>query len=177
MTSPYEFKVVLLGDAAVGKSSLVERLQNNEFSEEKPSTIGAYFCIKKMTVAGKEVSLNIWDTAGQEKFKSLAPMYYRGAAACLILYDVTNRDSFENAKNWVKELNDKNKDCKVKILIGNKNDLDGKEINEEDVKEFVEETGCENTFEVSAKTGDRVEEVFEYLAKEVMKNVKENEDK
>lgn len=98
------FKLVLLGDTAVGKSCLVVRFVRDEFFEFQEPTIGAAFLTQTVALDDATVKFEIWDTAGQERYRSLAPMYYRGAAAAIIVYDITNPDSFEGAKSWVKEL-------------------------------------------------------------------------
>jgi Ras-related protein Rab-5C len=98
------FKLVLLGDTAVGKSCLVVRFVRDEFFEFQEPTIGAAFLTQTVALDDATVKFEIWDTAGQERYRSLAPMYYRGAAAAIIVYDITNPDSFAGAKSWVKEL-------------------------------------------------------------------------
>ncbi|KAH9274468.1 hypothetical protein BASA83_003101 [Batrachochytrium salamandrivorans] len=101
---PIQVKLVLLGEAAVGKSSLVLRFVNNEFQENKEPTIGAAFLTQKCKLDDKIIKFEIWDTAGQERFHSLAPMYYRNAQAAVVAYDITKPASLEKAKAWVKEL-------------------------------------------------------------------------
>ena len=103
-TKSFQFKLVLLGDSAVGKSSLVLRFVKKQFFEYQESTIGAAFLTQTITVDDCTVKFEIWDTAGQERYHSLAPMYYRGAAAAVVVYDLTNMQSFLRAKSWVKEL-------------------------------------------------------------------------
>ena len=100
----FQFKLVLLGDSAVGKSSLVLRFVRGQFFEYQESTIGAAFLTQTVALNDTTVKFEIWDTAGQERYHSLAPMYYRGAAAAIVVYDITNRDTFQRAKQWVKEL-------------------------------------------------------------------------
>ena len=95
---------MLLGDSAVGKSSLVLRFVRGQFFEYQESTIGAAFLTQTVALNDTTVKFEIWDTAGQERYHSLAPMYYRGAAAAIVVYDITNRDTFQRAKQWVKEL-------------------------------------------------------------------------
>lgn len=99
-----QFKLVLLGETAVGKSSLVLRFVKQQFFEYQESTIGAAFLTRTITVDDCTIKYEIWDTAGQERYHSLAPMYYRGAACAIVVYDITNASSFQRAKNWVKEL-------------------------------------------------------------------------
>jgi len=162
----FQFKLVLLGDAAVGKSSLVLRFVKEQFSEYQESTIGAAFLTKSVDVGdGSVVKFEIWDTAGQERYHSLAPMYYRGAAAAIVVYDLTNRQSFVRAKSWVKELQRQGKDNVVIALAGNKLDLEeNRQVESEEAKLYAEEN---NIFfiETSAKTNHNVSEVFRMIAK------------
>merc|ERR1712174_192060 len=102
----YQFKLVLLGDTSVGKSSIVIRFVKGQFSEYQESTIGAAFLTQTVPVQDCTVKFEIWDTAGQERYHSLAPMYYRGAQAAVVIYDVTSNDSFERAQRWISELRD-----------------------------------------------------------------------
>ncbi|CAO1624565.1 unnamed protein product [Sympodiomycopsis kandeliae] len=120
---PFQTKLVLLGEAAVGKSSVVLRFVSNEFAENKEPTIGAAFLTQKCRLEDKVIKFEIWDTAGQERFHSLAPMYYRNAQASAVIYDVTKASSFEKAKSWVKELQRQANPNIVIALVGNKIDL------------------------------------------------------
>lgn len=164
-------KLVLLGEAAVGKSSLVLRFVSNDFQENKEPTIGAAFLTQKCTIGDKTIKYEIWDTAGQERFASLAPMYYRNAQAALVVYDITKPASFLKARHWVKELHEQaSKDITI-ALVGNKYDLveeenDNNDNNEslrkvsvEEGKKLAEEEGL-LFFETSAKTSFNVNEVF-----------------
>ena len=123
------YKVVLLGDTGVGKSSIVQRYVYGSFKHDSQPTIGASFMSKTLEIAeeGIHVRFQIWDTAGQEKYKSLAPMYYRDAMAAVCVYDITNKDSFESVKEWVEDLQQKAPDNIVIALVGNKSDLQEKE--------------------------------------------------
>lgn len=120
------FKLVLLGDTAVGKSCLVVRFVRDEFFEFQEPTIGAAFLTQTVPIEGATVKFEIWDTAGQERYRSLAPMYYRGAAAAIVVYDITNKESFNGAKSWVKELQRRGDPNVVITLAGNKADLQNK---------------------------------------------------
>ncbi len=115
-----QFKVVLLGESAVGKSSLVLRFVKREFHEYQESTIGAAFLTQTVQIDDTTVKFEIWDAAGQERYHSLAPMYYRGAQAALIVYDITSKDSFMKAQNWVRELQRQANANIVIALVGNK---------------------------------------------------------
>ncbi|ODQ65179.1 putative rab GTPase Vps21/Ypt51 [Nadsonia fulvescens var. elongata DSM 6958] len=116
-------KLVLLGEAAVGKSSLVLRFVSNEFQENKEPTIGAAFLTQKCSLANKTIKFEIWDTAGQERFASLAPMYYRNAQSALVVYDITKPNSFIKARHWVNELKAQASPGIIIALVGNKLDL------------------------------------------------------
>ncbi|ETW02720.1 hypothetical protein, variant [Aphanomyces invadans] len=121
------FKLVLIGDTAVGKSCLVVRFVRDEFFEFQEPTIGAAFLTQTVSMDdGVTVKFEIWDTAGQERYRSLAPMYYRGAAAAIVVYDVTNKDSFTGAMSWVKELQRRGDPNVIIALAGNKADLESR---------------------------------------------------
>ncbi|KAF2400219.1 hypothetical protein EJ06DRAFT_477036 [Trichodelitschia bisporula] len=176
-------KLVLLGEAAVGKapnmtqSSLVMRFVNNDFQDNKEPTIGAAFLTQKCTLPTRTIKFEIWDTAGQERFASLAPMYYRNAQAALVVYDITKPASLIKAQHWVAELQRQASPGIVIALVGNKLDLvasagsDGEEVEGEDARgvpaaqarSYAEEEGL-LFFETSAKTGERVAEVFTAIA-------------
>jgi len=159
-----QFKLVLLGDSAVGKSSLVLRFVKKQFYEYQESTIGAAFLTQTVNVKDYVVKFEIWDTAGQERYHSLAPMYYRGAAAAVVVYDLTNRQSFVRAKSWVKELQRQGNPNIVIALAGNKLDLqDKRQIDIEEAKAYADENQI-MFFETSAKTDFNVTSLFESIA-------------
>lgn len=157
-------KLVLLGEAAVGKSSIVLRFVSNDFSENKEPTIGAAFLTQRVNIDDHIVKFEIWDTAGQERFASLAPMYYRNAQAALVVYDVTKPQSFIKARHWVKELHEQASQDIIIALIGNKidlleNDPDGRKVAKEEAEKLAEEKNL-LFFETSAKTAVHINEVF-----------------
>nr|XP_014345660.1 PREDICTED: ras-related protein Rab-5C isoform X2 [Latimeria chalumnae] len=131
-----QFKLVLLGESAVGKSSLVLRFVKGQFHEYQESTIGAAFLTQTVCLDDTTVKFEIWDTAGQERYHSLAPMYYRGAQAAIVVYDITNTDTFVRAKNWVKELQRQASPNIVIALAGNKADLANKRAVDFQLKSF-----------------------------------------
>jgi len=165
------YKLVLLGDAAVGKSSSVERFVKNEFFEFQQPTIGAAFLTQSVQLDDYIVRFEIWDTAGQERYRSLAPMYYRGAAAALVVYDITDQDSFTGAKTWIEELQRQGSADIVIGLAGNKCDLSSKRaVPLQEAKGYAQDNGC-IFFETSAKTGENIVNIFTNIAKRLPKNV------
>lgn len=160
-------KLVLLGDMGAGKSSLVLRFVKGQFTDYQESTIGAAFLTK--TVPEFKVKFEIWDTAGQERYHSLAPMYYRGAAAAIIVYDITSTDSFNRAKNWVRELQRQGNPDLIVALAGNKADLaTQRAVEPADAQSYADENGL-YFVETSAKTSVNVGELFNEIAKRLPK--------
>ena len=161
---------LILGESAVGKSSLVLRFVKGQFHEYQESTIGAAFLTQTVCLDDTTVKFEIWDTAGQERYHSLAPMYYRGAQAAIVVYDVTNNDTFNRAKTWVKELQRQASPNIVIALAGNKKDLSNKRmIDTEEAKAYAEDNGL-LFMETSAKTAFNVNEIFLAIAKKLPKN-------
>ena len=160
----YTFKLVILGHYSVGKSSIVLNFIKNEFNPNEESTIGAAFLTKTVFIDGTAVKFEIWDTAGQERYYSLIPMYYRGANAALVVYDITSAESFEHAKRWIEDLKTEKPDNFMKVLIGNKVDLsEAAVITEEMGKQYAEQEGL-LFYQTSAKTGEGIKDLFLELA-------------
>ncbi|PRP84995.1 Rab GTPase [Planoprotostelium fungivorum] len=166
----FQFKLVLLGESAVGKSSLVLRFVKGHFLEYQESTIGAAFLAQTVCLNDTTVKFEIWDTAGQERYHSLAPMYYRGAQAAVIVYDITNHESFERAQEWVKELQRQGNPNIVMALAGNKLDLEAnRRVTIEEAQAFCDTNGL-LFMETSAKAATNVNELFVAIAKKLPKN-------
>lgn len=144
-------KIILTGDIAVGKTSIINALLNSKFNDEYEPSIGVDFFSKTMNYKGKQIKLQIWDSAGQEKFRSLIPNYIRGASIIFLVYDITKKETFAHLPDWIKFIN--NIENTNIIIVGNKIDLEeSREINFEEGKKFAEANNCE-IFEVSAKDG------------------------
>ena len=156
------YKIVLIGDASTGKSSLLRRYCENTFDENYKCTVGVDFQIKILKINEKIVKLQIWDTAGQERFKTMTKTYYRNARACLIVYDLTRRETFDHVKVWAEQYMQDNpgKNNSV-IILGNKKDLkDRRQVSLREGETLANEIGCLFK-EVSAKEGgDEIEELF-----------------
>jgi Ras-related protein Rab-18 len=168
-TYDHLFKLLLIGDSGVGKSSLLVSFTENKFTDDMTTTIGVDFKVKYVNVRGKRVKLVIWDTAGQERFRTLTSSYYRGAQGIILIYDITNRESFDNLKNWLKEVNlYATYTDTVKLLVGNKIDLEAKrQVSEEAGEQFASENGM-LFIEASAKTRTGVEQAFDEVAHQIM---------
>mmetsp|Transcript_25164 Transcript_25164/g.45547 ORF Transcript_25164/g.45547 Transcript_25164/m.45547 type:complete len:201 (-) Transcript_25164:493-1095(-) len=169
MSQPYDLQVKLLmiGDSGVGKTCLLLRYANDSFSPTFITTIGIDFKIKNIKVDDKKIKMQIWDTAGQERFRTITTSYFRGAQGILMLYDVTDRRSFESIRNWINQI-EQHADVHVnKVLVGNKCDmLDEKVVSTEEGQKLAAEFGIP-FFECSAKNNIHVEDTFLGLAKQV----------
>mgnify|MGYP001222345660 CR=1 FL=1 len=165
----FQFKLVLLGDSAVGKSSLVLRFVRGQFFEYQESTIGAAFLTQTVALNDTTVKFEIWDTAGQERYHSLAPMYYRGAAAAILVYDMTKKSSFEKLQKWVDELKERGPEGIVLCVAANKCDLEeGREVEVAEGAEFAQKSGAD-FFETSAKNDENVGRIFTTLVTNVQR--------
>jgi len=163
-------KIVLLGDAGVGKSSICQRYINNTISDNYEVTIGGAYLQKEVTLdSGSKIKLHIWDTGGEERYRAMAPLYYRDAQAALLVYDVTDTRTFQSLDYWVRELDEKVRDENMVLIIaGNKSDLPGRRVKEEQVKAFAENAGIKY-FDVSAKSGQNITELFTDLSTQLVK--------
>lgn len=164
----YNFKVVLLGEGCVGKTSLVLRYVENKFNDKHLTTLQASFLSKKLNIGGKRVNLAIWDTAGQERFHALGPIYYRDSNGAILVYDITDEDSFQKVKNWVKELRRMLGQDVCLCIAGNKTDLEkNRHVTVEEAESYAATVGAKH-FHTSAKMNKGIEELFLDLSKSMM---------
>ncbi|CAE6046597.1 unnamed protein product [Arabidopsis lyrata] len=167
----YLFKIVIIGDSAVGKSNLLTRYARNEFNPNSKATIGVEFQTQSMVIDGKEVKAQIWDTAGQERFRAVTSAYYRGAVGALVVYDITRSSTFENVGRWLDELNTHSDTTVAKMLIGNKCDLESiRAVSVEEGKSLAESEGL-FFMETSALDSTNVKTAFEMVIREIYSNI------
>ncbi|KAK4353741.1 hypothetical protein RND71_025935 [Anisodus tanguticus] len=163
----YLFKIVLIGDSAVGKSNLLARFARDEFYPNSKSTIGVEFQTQKMDINGKEIKAQIWDTAGQERFRAVTSAYYRGAVGALLVYDISRRLTFDNIGRWLNELQTHSDMNVVIILVGNKSDLkDAREVTTAEGKTLAEAKGL-FFIETSALDSSNVTSAFQTVVREI----------
>ncbi|XP_059317734.1 ras-related protein RABA5a-like isoform X1 [Lycium ferocissimum] len=163
----YLFKIVLIGDSAVGKSNLLARFARDEFYPNSKSTIGVEFQTQKMDINGKEVKAQIWDTAGQERFRAVTSAYYRGAVGALLVYDISRRLTFDNIGRWLNELQTHSDMNVVIILVGNKSDLkEAREVTTAEGKALAEAKGL-FFIETSALDSSNVTSAFQTVVREI----------
>ena len=167
----YLFKLLLIGDSGVGKSCLLLRFADDTYTESYTSTIGVDFKIRTIQLESKTIKLQIWDTAGQERFRMMSTSYYGGAHGIIIVYDVTDADSFQNVKTWLNEIQKYASENVSKLLVGNKCDLVNKKAVEYvTAKEFADQLGVP-FLETSAKNSTNVEESFIRMTSEIKRRV------
>ncbi|TPX33314.1 hypothetical protein SmJEL517_g03710 [Synchytrium microbalum] len=163
----YLFKLLLIGDSGVGKSCLLLRFADDTYTESYISTIGVDFKIRTIELEGKTVKLQIWDTAGQERFRTITSSYYRGAHGIIVVYDVTDQDTYSNVKQWLQEIDRYANEGVNKLLVGNKSDLTTKKVVDYQVaKDFSDQLGIP-FLETSAKNATNVEQAFLTMAKQI----------
>jgi len=171
MTNEYDylFKILIIGDSGVGKSALLVRFADDAYTESYISTIGVDFKIRTIEIDGKTIKLQIWDTAGQEKFRTITASYYRGAHGIIVCYDITDAASFANVKNWLQEIDRYATGSVNKLLVGTKCDLASKRVvDQSKAKELADSLGV-SFLETSAKNSINVEEAFVTMAGEIKK--------
>ncbi|XP_039247962.1 ras-related protein ORAB-1 [Styela clava] len=163
----YLFKLLLIGDSGVGKSCLLLRFADDTYTESYISTIGVDFKIRTIELDGKTIKLQIWDTAGQERFRTITSSYYRGAHGIIVVYDVTDQESFTNVKQWLQEIDRYASENVNKLLVGNKCDLTTKKVVDyTTAKEYADSLKVP-FLETSAKNATNVEQAFMTMAAEI----------
>ena len=169
MDPDYILKLLLIGDSAVGKSSLIQQYTDHTYTESSLSTIGVDFKIHTLEVNGKLIKLTCYDTGGQERFRTITSSYYRGAHGIILVYDITSIESYQNIPAWLNDINRYASDNVSKILVGNKSDLKHKrEIPDEDAKKLADHEDMKY-IETSAKLNTNVDSIFLELTKEIIR--------
>lgn len=173
MNFDYVYKIIILGDSGVGKSNIVNQFVNGTFKDQNQTTIGIDFQIKQFNIDNDNIRIQIWDTAGQERFRCITRSYYQSVAGIILVFDLTRRSTFINITNWLSEIK-KNIDNMAgieTILIGNKSDLENREVSEYDITRLQEEYDLPY-IETSAKTYNNIDEMFRELVSRVHRHKK-----
>ncbi|KAH0788481.1 small GTP-binding protein [Histomonas meleagridis] len=169
----FHCRVVLIGDASVGKTCLLGQLIDNKFNPSEQSTIGANYQIYNEEIDGIKAEVQIWDTAGQEKFRSLGPIYFRNALGAVAVFDITNKSTFDHLDEWIKSFTDASGTESTIFVVANKSDMvQEQKISFSQVQAYAEQRGY-RAFETSAKTGQGVQELFSELAKTILNKHRE----
>jgi small GTP-binding protein len=167
----YLFKYIIIGDAAVGKSNLLLRYAHGQFKPEYQLTIGVEFGAKNVQIRNKTYRIQIWDTAGQENFRSITRAYYKNSVCALVVYDISSKDTFDHVTTWIEDCKNQSPKTIYMVLVGNKSDLDDRrQVNTEEGQELADKYGL-RFYETSAKTGDNVEAIFQDSADEIAKKI------
>eukprot|EP01027_Heterolobosea_sp_BB2_P016164 GEZU01023042.1.p1 GENE.GEZU01023042.1~~GEZU01023042.1.p1 ORF type:complete len:213 (+),score=39.60 GEZU01023042.1:1045-1683(+) len=167
----YLFKYIIIGDTGVGKSCLLLQFTDKRFQPVHDLTIGVEFGARMIPIDGKQIKLQIWDTAGQESFRSITRSYYRGAAGALLVYDITRRETFHHLTSWLEDARQHSNSTMTIMLIGNKSDLAARRaVTKEEGEAFAREHGL-IFLETSAKTADNVEEAFIGTAEKIYEKI------
>ena len=170
----YLFKYIIIGDPSVGKSNLLMKFAHNKFTDEYQATIGVEFGAKNITFDNQIYRIQIWDTAGQENFRSITRAYYKNSVCALVVYDISSRDSFNNVSTWIEDCKNQSPKTIFMVLVGNKSDLEDKrQVSKEEGQELADKYGIQ-FYETSAKTGDNVDAIFYNSADEIAKKIDEN---
>ncbi|EAS02106.2 Rab-family small GTPase (macronuclear) [Tetrahymena thermophila SB210] len=170
----YLFKFIMIGDTGVGKSCMLLRFVDDRFREDYDATIGVEFGSKIIDVANLAIKIQIWDTAGQESFRSITRSYYKGAIGAVVVFDITKRSSFDNLPKWLHDIKEQGKEETFVLIVGNKFDqMLQREVSQQEASEFAEQQGF-NYVEVSAKSGDNVNKIFNIMAQEILSKIQQN---
>lgn len=172
----YMFKILIIGNSSVGKTSFLFRYADDSFTSAFVSTVGIDFKVKTVIRREKRMKLQIWDTAGQERYRTITTAYYRGAMGFILMYDVTNEDSFSSVQDWVTQIKTYSWDNAQVILVGNKSDMHAERVVTYDRgKQLADQLGLE-FFETSAKENINVKDVFERLVDIICDKMADNAD-
>ena len=172
--SGINLKILLVGDSAVGKTTLILKYVDGKFSDSHITTIGVEYKDKEITVNDRKINLQIWDTSGQERYRSITKNFYRNAHGILFVFDVTNQTSFDHLKDWLNSSNECDIDFK-KIIVGNKIDLNDRVVNKETMEFFAEKNQIKKSYETSAKDGTNVDLIFKEMAELILANKTDEE--
>ena len=173
MISQQSFKIIIVGNTAAGKSCILLRLWGEEFPSEHEATIGVAFVTQEIDLGDKKIILNIWDTAGQEIFRSITRSYYRETACVLAVYDLTDMHSFEKISDWVNEVREVAPPSVAVVLVANKKDITGNRMISEEIGRSTAESLDALFFEVSAKTGEGIHEMYSCALAETLRRAGE----
>jgi len=171
MSAPHKqhdhlFKLLIIGNAGVGKSSILVRFADNIFTQSYITTIGVDFKIRTIEVEGKKIKLQIWDTAGQERFRTITATYYRGAHGVVVVYDLTDAESFTGVQKWINEIQNHCEDV-PRVLVGNKVDSPNRVVEKNDAEMYAQQQNIKY-FETSAKSNIGVEEMFTEITRQAL---------
>lgn len=169
----YLFKIIVIGDTYVGKSCLTLRFINDEYRHSHESTIGVEFGTKTITIDDKKIKLQIWDTAGQEIFRSITRSYYRSSAGAILVFDLTNKISFQNIKRWLNDVKTYANENTCIILVGNKCDLLNRDVSNYEIDEIIDEYNLDYV-ECSAKDNINIDKIFMQLGNTIYERITKN---
>ena len=177
----YIMKLILLGDSSVGKTNILTKYLKNFFDPDSKATVGVEFGTKSVEIEGKKIKVQIWDTAGEERYKSITSTYYRGAKGAFIVYDITRKITFESIDKWIGDLKNNGDENIIIYLVGNKNDLnDKREVDKNEAMNKAEKYNIA-FMETSALSGDNIQKIFQDLIEKVyvnfFRNSKANKEK
>lgn len=171
----FMFKIIIIGESGTGKSCILHYLLENRFKKNPNHTVGVEFGCKHMEILGKRIKLQIWDTAGQERFRSVTKSYYRGAAAAILVYDITNTETFAKLNTWINDAKTLSRQDICMIILGNKSDLgSARTVSFLQAANFCQENQIQ-FLETSAVTGENIEIAFQTIAKTVLEKLKDGQ--
>ena len=179
MNYDHKCQLLIIGDSTVGKTSILSRFANGTFNANYLATVGLDNFTKDETIDDKNVHIKIWDTGGQERFKALTKGFFRNAEGIMIVYDVTNQETFDSLKNWIQSIKDNMGNDFMErvpiVIIGNKIDSDEREVKTEDAESFCKQQNYPY-FETSAKTGENIDSTVRFLVKKVIESNSDNKN-